>query len=121
MKEATGKYVKVRAITKRQSVNLAKKLFSAEGSKLYAEGNKLRAEGNKLRAEGNKLHADIAIKHKGYIPDWRAINFIAKDLPNHVYCFVWEHKEIWVYNGEDCPNREDVKVEVAMKQQIEGD
>ena len=102
MKEATGRYVKVRAITRRQAKGLAKKLFTAEGYKLCAEGYKLHAEGAKLRAE-------LAIKHKGYIPDYRAINFIAKDLQNHVYCFVPKYKEIWVYDGENCPDRATVE------------
>ena len=167
MKEAIGKYVKVRAITKRQAKNLAKKLFvedaegnklytegnklyaegdklrvegdklyaegnklyaegdklyaegdklraegdklDAEGNKLYAEGDKLRAEGNKLYAEGEKLRVELAIKYKGYIPDYRAINLIAKDRDNSVYCFVFNHKEVWVYDGENCPDSNTVE------------
>jgi len=167
MKKATGAYTKVKAITKRQAKDLAKKLFTinhkdyklhvegdklyaegdklyaegdklhAEGDKLYAEGNKLYAEGDKLYAEGDKLHAEgdklyaegdklyaegdklhaegnklqvrIVIKYKAYIPDYRAMNLIAKDREDSVYCFVFKRKELWVYNGEDCPNSDTVE------------
>jgi cytochrome c556 len=98
--------------------------LQAESNKLWAEGDKFRGEGDKLRAEGNKLHAagkiiraagdkiraELAIQYRGFIPDWRAMNFIAADRINGVYCFVWSRKEIWFYNGERCPNPSSVKV-----------
>ena len=129
-KKAVGKYVGVRAINQKQAINLARRLFSAEGDKLhaeraklyaegdkfyaeghklYTEGAKLYAEGAKLYAEGRKLHADIAIKNKAYIPDAKAINIIAKDRDNSVYCFVFVRKELWIYDGENCPNSETVE------------
>jgi len=153
MKEAIGKYIKVRVITERQAKNLAKKLLVegaegrklhaegrklhaegrklhaeghklyaegdklyaegdklyAEGHKLYAEGDKLYAEGHKLYAEGRKLHAELAIKYKAYIPDYRAINLIAKDRKKSVYCFVFNRKEVWIYDGEHCPHPDTVE------------
>ena len=134
MKKARGKYVKVRVITEKEAIALARELFRepakaeklwaegeklwtesdklwteseklwAEDKKLWAEGEKLWAEGDKLRAEGDKLWADIAIKHSAYIPDRRAINLIASDRENSVYCFVFTRKELWVYDGENCPD-----------------
>ena len=120
MKLAIGKYTKVKAVTKEEAINLTKEIFNestegyklyaeerklrAEGRKLYAEGRKLCAEGDKLHAEGDKLYAELAIKYNAYIPDHRVINLIAKDLPNHVYCFVFNRKELWVYDGENCPD-----------------
>ena len=35
-----------------------RKIYYAEGSKLWVEGDKLYAEGNKLYAEGSKLYAE---------------------------------------------------------------
>ena len=81
----------------------------AEANKLWAEGDKLRAEANKLWAEGEKLRAEVAIKHSAYIPDWRAINLIAADRDDAVYCFVFNRKELWVYGGENCPDSETVE------------
>ena len=118
MKEATGKYIKVRAITREEAINLTKEIFNmgaeicklyAEEDKLYAKGYKLYIKRYKLYAERDKLYAEIAIKYNAYIPDYRAINLIAKDLPNHVYCFVLNKKELWIYNGENCPDKNTVE------------
>ena len=132
MKKAIGKYIKVETITKEEAIIIAKEIFAdhaerdklyaegdklhaecrklhAEGDKLHAEGDKLYAEGDKLYAERDKLHAEIAIKHNAFIPDHRGFNLIAKDLPNHVYCFIHTRKEIWIYDGETCPDAETVK------------
>ena len=117
MKAAKGKYISVRAITKEEAIELADELFNAKGDKLMAEGdklcakgNKLRAEGNKLMAEGDKLCAKLARQYCARIPDWRALNFIAADREDGVYCFVWTRREIWFYDGENCPNPETVEV-----------
>jgi hypothetical protein len=37
------------------------------------------------------------------------MNFIAKDRDNAVYCFVLTHKEIWIYDGVDRPDRDSVE------------
>ena len=131
MKAAKGKYISVRAITKEEAIELADELFNAKGdklmaegdklcakgNKLWAEGDKLRAEGSKLRAEGSKLMAEgdklcakLARQYCARIPDWRALNFIAADREDGVYCFVWTRREIWFYDGENCPNPETVEV-----------
>jgi hypothetical protein len=81
----------------------------AAGDSLMAAGDRLMAEGRKLMAEGDRIMAEIAIELRGYIPDYRSMNFIAKDLPDHVYCFVLTHKEIWIYDGVDRPDRDSVE------------
>jgi hypothetical protein len=117
MKQAIGKYALVRSITEKEAIFITQELLRAEdhklwakGAKLRAEGGKLRAEGSKLWAEGSKLWAEIAIQQRGFIPDDRAINFIAADRSDGVYCFVWARKEIWFYDGENCPDPETVEV-----------
>ena len=95
----------------------------AEGYRLRAEGDKLQAEGDKIEHEGRKLWANFAVKQKGHIlPDWEAINFIAADLDDSVYCFNWRYNEIWIYDGENYPNRDEVeKMEWEKGDEIDHD
>jgi hypothetical protein len=89
----------------------------ARADALWARGNELRARGNALLARGNALWAKIAIKYRAYIPDCRAINFIAADRENGVYCFVFNRKWLCFYDGENCPNMENVeKIELKGMQ-----
>ena len=128
MKHAIGNYVGVRTITRNEAIILAKELFGntainqlwvkseqlwVKGNQLWVKGGQLRAKGGQLRAKGgqlfaksDQLRAELAIKQKAYIPDWRAINFIAADRVNDVYCFVFTRKELWIYDGENCPDSE---------------
>ena len=125
MKKAEGKYISVRAITREEAVALAPEIFEvgeevkrlwAERDRFWIEGDRLQAEIHRLQAEIDKLWAELAIKLRGYIPESRAMNFIAADLDEAVYSFVWPHSEIWVYDGEKCPNRDTVeKLEWRIK------
>jgi hypothetical protein len=143
MKEATGKYVGVRAITEAEAITLAQELFGkdSEGDELWARGKELRAKydelwarGDALWARGNELwarskelwarskelRAKIAIKYRAYIPDYRAINLIAADRDDGVYCFVFNRKWLCFYDGENCPNMENVeKIELKGMRQWE--
>jgi hypothetical protein len=130
MKLAIGKYVLVRTITKEEAIALANELFGAdadrlradadrlmadaykiwESGKFRAEGDKLWAEGAMTRAKGTKLWAELAIYYCAYIPDDRAMNFIAADREDGVYSLIWSRKEIWFYDGENCPNLDTVEV-----------
>jgi len=130
MKQAVGEYAQVRAVNLQTVIALSGELFGDEVDKLWDEADKLRDEADKLRAEAYKLWAEayklgaeacklgaevdklwteLAIKYGGYIPDYRAMNFVAADRDG-VYCFVWPRKEIWLYDGETCPDPDTVEV-----------
>lgn len=140
IKHAGGNYKGVRAITEKQAINLARKLFDGEEYNLHRAAQELKNQGEKMdkiikRMKGLKakeqkcwnqsglldmlmeeIYLDLAIKHKGYIVDYLALNLIAKDQDDSVYCFVWERKEIWIYDGDYCPDPSSVeKVEWRRK------
>lgn len=137
MKQAVGEYAQVRAVNLQTVIALSGELFGDEVDKLWDEADKLRDEVDKLKdeadklgdeadklgaeacklwdeadklgAEVDKLWTELAIKYGGYIPDYRAMNFVAADRDG-VYCFVWPRKEIWLYDGETCPDPDTVEV-----------
>ena len=73
--------------------------------KCEAEAKILNCEVFKLRVEEDLLWVTLALKHRGYIPDWQSMNFIAADLEDKVYSFVRTYEEIWIYSGVRCPGR----------------
>ncbi len=81
----------------------------AEHGRARAEVDRAWAEVGRARAEVDRAWAEVG----GYSPDWRAINFIAADRRNAVYCFVFcttrNRNELWIYGGERCPNAKAIK------------
>lgn len=140
IKEAVGRYRNVRAITLSQAIDLAKELFDSESTyyQLWLEVKNLLDELDELYDltvafqdkrsrtkeeirdfnlkidslwyEIGEIKARIAAAHQACIPDWRAMNIIAADREDGVYCFVWIRKEVWFYDGEFCPDPDIVEV-----------
>ncbi len=138
MKRAIGKYKDVRAITKEEALSMTSQVFTRELSQAWIELNqaninrsfkstfgltkvqeyptlleflyrKFEIALERAAKECNRATAGLC----GFSPDWRAINFIAADRRNAVYCFVFcatrKQKEVWIYNGETCPNAKIIK------------
>jgi hypothetical protein len=112
MKERTGKYTDVRAITRNEALALAPVIF---GDEIWKLAYKLWVQGHKSWVkweQAYELWEQVATKYQGYMPDYRAINFIAADCENAVYCFVRSttrnRNEVWIYDGEHCPDAKDI-------------
>lgn len=117
MKPAIDQYDGVSAITKKEAIALADELFGGDAYKLWARGLKHRAEWLKhvskylkYRAMAEKLWRKLENQYRGYMPDYRAINFIAADREDGVYSFIWTWNEIWFYDGKNCPDPNTVEV-----------
>lgn len=109
MKKATGKYQGVRAITKDEALAMIPMIFTPEFGRAGAGLARAWAEFDGAWAEFDRVRAEFG----GYSPEWRAINFIAADRRNAVYCFVYcstrNRNELWIYDGKTCPNAKAIK------------
>jgi len=96
-----SKYLKYRA--------MAEKLWTVT-AKHRAEWLKHVSKYLKYRAMAEKLWRKLENQYRGYMPDYRAINFIAADREDGVYSFIWTWNEIWFYDGKNCPDPNTVEV-----------
>jgi hypothetical protein len=120
MKSATGYYAGIRAITREEIAELIPLVFTPAWEKARAAREKARkayAAWEKARAAWEKARAAWKNEAKilsGFIPDWWAINFIAADREDGVYCFVQSttrnRKEVWFYDGKHYPDPDTVEV-----------
>jgi hypothetical protein len=125
MKQAIDIYKGVRAIAKEEALGMIPMIFDKEWGKYLRDWDRLEQdwtrlnheldrfgkERYKLNLEWDKLNQDwnrLTRSLQGYSPDRRAINFIAADHRNAVYCFVYcttrQRNELWLYNGDTCPD-----------------
>jgi hypothetical protein len=123
MKKAIGKYTGVKSITRAEAIAMVPVVFSAKWHRIVAETIRLRTKQDRLQANWNRLWSEAdrldaerdeyVNKLSGYSPDWRVINFIAADLRravySYVYCTTRNRKELWIYDGETCPDANGIK------------
>jgi len=100
----------VSEITHEEAVALTATLFNGEIGQKWAEACSKMEEGERLLNEANEVLAQIADKQGAYLQDYRALSYIAQDRENGVYCFVFPRKEVWFYDGKNCPAPETVEV-----------
>ncbi len=133
MKRAIGKYKGVRAITKEEALSMIPQVFTRKLSQAWIELDQTISNFGQAKVQEGEYPALLELHRKfeialertakecnratawlcGFSPDWRAINFIAADRRNAVYCFVFcttrKQKEVWIYNGGTCPNAKTIK------------
>jgi hypothetical protein len=106
MKSATEHYAEVRAITKEEIDGLIPLVFTPA----WKKARKTDAVWEEAQAAWG---SEVKVL-SGFIPDRRAINFIAADREDGVYSFVQSttrnRKEVWFYDGECCPDPDTVEV-----------
>jgi hypothetical protein len=122
MKQAIGNYENVKPLTRQEAIDLAQVVFKMpvwidmikarqEWSRACQEWSRACQEWSRAWREWSRVLVGLG----GFSPDdWRAVNFIASDLPNHVYSAVYSttrnRNEVWVYDGVNCPNPNAVEV-----------
>ena len=106
MKTQIGKYKGVKAITREEAFTMAKEIFNHPAwQEMVRRWHKRIRENWHPWIEAARKWMYTGWQMGGYVPHFRAVNFIAADLPDAVYSFVY-----WVYDGEYCPNPEQVEV-----------
>ncbi len=70
----------------------------------YLEMNDHFSRAKAIQKEGtasfHKMLSEKEIVH--FEMDHRAFNINCADREGFVYCFVWVHEEVWIYNGKNC-------------------
>ena len=111
------------AITEKDAIELAREMFSKASdrrskaydhwSKAYDHWSKASDHRSKAYDHWSKAYAifykilsEKEIRHS--VPDHRAFNVNCADRVG-VYCFVWTRQEVWIYDGERCPDSDTVE------------